>query len=97
MFPLSRFYLLERIGFASQLAIWDGKTPDQGPVLRVTVLRVAALEVMILLPRFPLSVALQANDDPPYLELGTEVSAKYRGAFCEAKVKILKRCVRVKV
>uniref|UniRef100_A0A4W5NRM6 AT-rich interactive domain 4A n=1 Tax=Hucho hucho TaxID=62062 RepID=A0A4W5NRM6_9TELE len=34
---------------------------------------------------------------PAYLTVGTEVSAKYRGAFCEAKIKTVKRTVKVKV
>lgn len=37
------------------------------------------------------------GDEPPYLAVGTEVSAKYRGAFCEAKVKKLVRSVKCKV
>uniref|UniRef100_A0A8B9J1S1 AT-rich interactive domain-containing protein 4B n=1 Tax=Amazona collaria TaxID=241587 RepID=A0A8B9J1S1_9PSIT len=39
----------------------------------------------------------QAIDEPPYLTVGTDVSAKYRGAFCEAKIKTAKRLVKVKV
>uniref|UniRef100_A0A4X2K6S6 AT-rich interactive domain-containing protein 4B n=1 Tax=Vombatus ursinus TaxID=29139 RepID=A0A4X2K6S6_VOMUR len=39
----------------------------------------------------------QAIDEPPYLTVGTDVSAKYRGAFCEAKIKTTKRLVKVKV
>lgn len=39
----------------------------------------------------------QAADEPAYLTVGTEVSAKYRGAFCEAKIKTVKRTVKVKV
>lgn len=39
----------------------------------------------------------QAADEPPYLTVGTDVSAKYRGAFCEAKIKTVKRMVKVKV
>lgn len=39
----------------------------------------------------------QAGDDPPFLPVGTEVSAKYRGAFCEAKVKKIVRSVKCKV
>ena len=31
------------------------------------------------------------------LPVGTEVSAKYRGAFCEAKVKKIVKCVKCKV
>ncbi|KAJ8981704.1 hypothetical protein NQ317_017748 [Molorchus minor] len=36
-------------------------------------------------------------DDPPYLSVGTAVSAKYKGAFCEAKVSRVDRTVRCKV
>ncbi|NXN94163.1 ARI4A protein, partial [Rhinopomastus cyanomelas] len=39
----------------------------------------------------------QAVDEPAYLTVGTDVSAKYRGAFCEAKIKTVKRLVKVKV
>ncbi|KAL5008948.1 hypothetical protein ScPMuIL_014529 [Solemya velum] len=38
-----------------------------------------------------------AGDDPPYLTVGTDVSAKYRGAFCEAKVKKVEKTVKCKV
>ncbi|KAK3093694.1 hypothetical protein FSP39_018994 [Pinctada imbricata] len=38
-----------------------------------------------------------AGDDPPFLPVGTEVSAKYRGAFCEAKVKKIVKSVKCKV
>uniref|UniRef100_F6Z1R9 Katanin p60 ATPase-containing subunit A1 n=1 Tax=Xenopus tropicalis TaxID=8364 RepID=F6Z1R9_XENTR len=38
----------------------------------------------------------QSLDEPPYLSVGTDVSAKYRGAFCEAKIKSTKRLVKVK-
>ncbi|KAJ8360040.1 hypothetical protein SKAU_G00165650 [Synaphobranchus kaupii] len=34
---------------------------------------------------------------PPFLNVGTDVSAKYRGAFCEAKIKTAKRLVKAKV
>ncbi|GMR59848.1 hypothetical protein PMAYCL1PPCAC_30043, partial [Pristionchus mayeri] len=37
------------------------------------------------------------SDDPPFLCLGTEVSAKFKGAFCEAKVKKLVKNIRCKV
>uniref|UniRef100_A0A3Q3K2D7 ARID domain-containing protein n=1 Tax=Monopterus albus TaxID=43700 RepID=A0A3Q3K2D7_MONAL len=40
---------------------------------------------------------MQAADEPAYLTVGTDVSAKYRGAFCEAKIKTVKRMVKVKV
>ncbi|OXB72188.1 UNVERIFIED_CONTAM: hypothetical protein H355_016590 [Colinus virginianus] len=40
---------------------------------------------------------LRAADEPAYLTVGTDVSAKYRGAFCEAKIKTVKRLVKVKV
>lgn len=39
----------------------------------------------------------QANDEPPYLNVGTDVSAKYKGAFCEAKIKKVNRVVKCKV
>lgn len=42
-------------------------------------------------------LAFQAADEPAYLTVGTDVSAKYRGAFCEAKIKTVKRMVKVKV
>ncbi|TDG39500.1 hypothetical protein AWZ03_014078 [Drosophila navojoa] len=40
---------------------------------------------------------LQQVDDPPSLPVGTEVSAKYKGAFCEAKVSKVVRNIKVKV
>ncbi|XP_071405693.1 AT-rich interactive domain-containing protein 4B isoform X3 [Pithys albifrons albifrons] len=40
---------------------------------------------------------MKAIDEPPYLTVGTDVSAKYRGAFCEAKIKTAKRLVKVKL
>ncbi|KAG7460364.1 AT-rich interactive domain-containing protein 4A isoform X1 [Solea senegalensis] len=40
---------------------------------------------------------MKAADEPAYLSVGTDVSAKYRGAFCEAKIKTVKRLVKVKV
>ena len=39
----------------------------------------------------------QAGNEPPFLTVGTEVSAKYRGAFCEAKVKKVVKLVKCKV
>ncbi|XP_068041140.1 AT-rich interactive domain-containing protein 4B isoform X6 [Anomalospiza imberbis] len=53
-------------------------------------------------PRRRVSVSIEveendAIDEPPYLTVGTDVSAKYRGAFCEAKIKTAKRLVKVKV
>ncbi|PRD31296.1 UNVERIFIED_CONTAM: Arid4b [Trichonephila clavipes] len=38
-----------------------------------------------------------AAEEPPYLMIGTDVSAKYKGAFCEAKVKKVNRVVKCKV
>ena len=44
------------------------------------------------------ALSIQANsDDPPFLNVGTEVSAKYKGAFCEATIKIAKKLVKCKV
>ncbi|XP_062252898.1 AT-rich interactive domain-containing protein 4A isoform X3 [Platichthys flesus] len=40
---------------------------------------------------------MKAADEPAHLTVGTDVSAKYRGAFCEAKIKTVKRMVKVKV
>ncbi|XP_055846495.1 AT-rich interactive domain-containing protein 4B-like [Episyrphus balteatus] len=40
---------------------------------------------------------MQQVDDPPSLPVGTEVSAKYKGAFCEAKVRKVVRNIKVKV
>ena len=45
-------------------------------------------------------MARMQGDDPAYpayLEVGTEVSAKYRGAFCEAKVRKVVKQVKAKV
>ncbi|XP_077342679.1 AT-rich interactive domain-containing protein 4B isoform X5 [Lithobates pipiens] len=40
---------------------------------------------------------MKSVDEPPFLSVGTDVSAKYRGAFCEAKIKSTKRLFKVKV
>uniref|UniRef100_A0A674C169 AT-rich interaction domain 4B n=2 Tax=Salmo trutta TaxID=8032 RepID=A0A674C169_SALTR len=40
---------------------------------------------------------MKTQEEPPYLTVGTDVSAKYRGAFCEAKIKTAKRLVKAKV
>lgn len=40
---------------------------------------------------------LLQGDDPPYLSVGTEVSAKYKGAFCEAKIRKVVRSVKCRV
>uniref|UniRef100_A0A668A877 Tudor domain-containing protein n=1 Tax=Myripristis murdjan TaxID=586833 RepID=A0A668A877_9TELE len=51
----------------------------------------------------PLIISVNATEqraalpEPPYLTVGTDVSAKYRGAFCEAKIKTAKRLVKAKV
>ncbi|CAB3398211.1 unnamed protein product [Caenorhabditis bovis] len=37
------------------------------------------------------------SDDPAYLTVGTEVSAKFKGAFCEAKVKKVTKSIKIKV
>jgi hypothetical protein len=36
-------------------------------------------------------------DEPPVLPIGTDVSAKYKGAFCEAKIKKMSRYVKCKL
>ncbi|OTF82683.1 RBB1NT domain containing protein [Euroglyphus maynei] len=38
-----------------------------------------------------------SNDEPNVLSIGTEVSAKYKGAFCEARIKKVNRLLRLKV
>lgn len=40
---------------------------------------------------------IQQGDDPPFLPVGTDVSAKYKGAFCEAKIKKVVRNIKCKV
>nr|CAD7461519.1 unnamed protein product [Timema tahoe] len=42
------------------------------------------------------TTSFKVGDDPPYLAVGTEVSAKYKGAFCEAKVRKVVRSVKCK-
>ncbi|CAJ0569423.1 unnamed protein product, partial [Mesorhabditis spiculigera] len=37
------------------------------------------------------------SDDPPFLKVGTEVSAKFKGAFCEARVKKVFKTIKFKV
>ena len=37
------------------------------------------------------------SSDPAYLAIGTEVSAKYKGAFCEARVRKVDKEVKVRV
>lgn len=51
----------------------------------------------LLIDSFLLLLPLQTLEEPPYLTVGTDVSAKYRGAFCEAKIKTAKRLVKAKV
>ncbi|XP_050438294.1 AT-rich interactive domain-containing protein 4B-like isoform X2 [Adelges cooleyi] len=36
-------------------------------------------------------------DEPPFLAVGTEVSAKYKGAFCEAKIRKISKSVKCKI
>jgi hypothetical protein len=37
------------------------------------------------------------TEDPPYLSVGTEISARFKGAYCEAVVKSVQKSVKVKV
>jgi len=39
----------------------------------------------------------QATDEPAFLSKGIDVSAKYKGAFCEAKVRTVEKSVKCKV
>ncbi|KAL3227252.1 hypothetical protein MRX96_024218 [Rhipicephalus microplus] len=47
--------------------------------------------------REPDKFAMASSDEPLYLTVGTDVSAKYRGAFCEAKIKKVNRMVKCRV
>ncbi|XP_064490019.1 AT-rich interactive domain-containing protein 4A-like isoform X2 [Ornithodoros turicata] len=40
---------------------------------------------------------MASAEEPLYLTVGTDVSAKYRGAFCEAKIKKVQRMVKCRV
>lgn len=51
-------------------------------------------QVFLFFSRFPQA---QGSEEPPFLRVGTEVSAKYRGAFCEASIKTIKKHVKCKV
>lgn len=42
-------------------------------------------------------LALAAVDEPPFLTVGTDVSAKYKGAFCEAKIIDVNKHVKLRV
>ena len=42
-------------------------------------------------------ISIMQGDDPPFLSVGTEVSAKYKGAFCEAKVRKVVKSIKCKV
>lgn len=46
---------------------------------------------------YNLITIFQQGDDPPFLPVGTDVSAKYKGAFCEAKIKKVVRNIKCKV
>ena len=35
--------------------------------------------------------------DPAFLAIGTQVSAKYKGAYCEAKVKTVDKSIKIRV
>lgn len=37
------------------------------------------------------------DSEPPFLAIGTEVSAKYKGAFCEARIQKVQRLVKCRV
>uniref|UniRef100_A0A1B6HE02 ARID domain-containing protein n=1 Tax=Homalodisca liturata TaxID=320908 RepID=A0A1B6HE02_9HEMI len=54
------------------------------------------LKILSLMQRWG-SKREMMGDDPPYLAVGTEVSAKYKGAFCEAKVRKIVRSVKCKI
>ena len=37
------------------------------------------------------------TEEPPFIAVGADVSAKFKGAFCEATVKAAKKLVKCKV
>ena len=39
----------------------------------------------------------EENAEPVFLPIGTDVSAKYKGAFCEAKIKSVNKCIKCRV
>lgn len=43
------------------------------------------------------SYGIGGDAEPPYLMIGTDVSAKYKGAFCEAKIKKVQTHVKCRV
>lgn len=40
---------------------------------------------------------MASAEEPPYLTVGTDVSAKYKGAFCEAKITDVSKHVKLRV
>ena len=42
-------------------------------------------------------IFLKMNEEPPFIKVGADVSAKFKGAFCEAKVKSAKKFIKCKV
>lgn len=42
-------------------------------------------------------LTLASIEEPPYLTIGTDVSAKYKGAFCEAKITDVNKHVKLRV
>lgn len=42
-------------------------------------------------------MTLASIEEPPYLTVGTDVSAKYKGAFCEAKITDVNKHVKLRV
>lgn len=47
--------------------------------------------------KFKLTPFSQASDVPAFLQVETPVSAKFKGAFCEATIKSIKKLVKCKV
>jgi len=37
------------------------------------------------------------SEEPPFIRVGADVSAKFKGAFCEARVKAIKKFIKCKV
>ncbi|KAL6101619.1 arid4b [Pungitius sinensis] len=70
--------------------------PDES-IRRTFFVVVACNEKFVPLVTWRTHREMKTLEEPPYLTVGTDVSAKYRGAFCEAKIKTAKRLVKAKV
>ncbi|KAK7880643.1 hypothetical protein WMY93_032721 [Mugilogobius chulae] len=74
--------------------LWDVLSTAEVKPVSVTAVEEPAYLTAVEEPATYIQAAVE---EPAYLTVGTDVSAKYRGAFCEAKIKTVKRLVKVKV